>query len=88
MEREYCLYKYVDRTTGVPVYVGQSQGRLAKGMGVEQRISDHRQDKKFAPHLDTTDIYVTYLENPAEVNAYETALINLYKPVLNVSMKY
>lgn len=76
----YAVYKYV--YNGEIIYVGKTNH------SIKQRISDHANDKKFRKYINDCKIYCAECKNPAHTIIMETYLINKYKPILNVFMKY
>lgn len=78
--KECVIYKYVYHDD--IIYIGKSDSSLIG------RIRGHEKENKFKPYLSDSQIYYFTCLNPAETTIYETFLINKYKPVLNVAMKY
>lgn len=74
------IYKYVYH--GEIIYIGKSDSSIS------DRIIAHETEEKFQKYLKEAEIYYFECKNPAETTIYETALINRYCPVLNVSMNY
>ena len=74
------IYKYVYH--GEIIYIGKSDS------SIPDRIIAHETEEKFQKYLKEAEIYYFECKNPAETTIYETALINRYRPVLNVSMNY
>ena len=74
------LYKYEYK--GEIIYIGKSDN------SIDKRISDHEHESKFKPYLAESKIYYSLCKNAAETTILETYLIDKYKPILNVSMKY
>ena len=74
-----AVYKYVYK--GEIIYVGKSN------YSVSQRISEHKKEAKFKPYIGC-QIYCAKCKNPAHTTILEAYLIDKYKPILNVSMKY
>lgn len=74
------LYKY--EYNGEIIYIGKSDS------SIEKRILDHEREIKFQPYLSKATIYYSLCKNAAETTILETYLIDKYKPILNVSMKY
>lgn len=80
---EHGVYKYVLHDTGEVVYIGKTNSSFdarirthASGVGLEA---------KFLEYKDKCDIFVAHLPNTVETDIMERALINEYKPVLNVA---
>jgi excinuclease UvrABC nuclease subunit len=75
-----CVYKYVYNDE--IIYIGKSDISLCA------RLNCHKTEVKFKPYIKESKIYYAELSNPAMSTIFETYLINKYKPILNVSMKY
>ena len=83
--RECGVYKFVFTVTQQVVYIGKTEDSF------KNRIDAHYRgkgvDAKFLPYVQGgCEVYICKLANNAEkglVSNLETALINLYKPVLN-----
>ena len=83
--RECGVYKFVHSLTQQVIYIGKTEDSF------KNRIDAHYRgkgvDAKFLPYTkDGCEVYIHRLVNNAEkrlVGSLETALINLYKPVLN-----
>ncbi len=78
MVKEHGLYKYV--YDGQIIYIGKSNN------SIKSRINGHKKERKFQPYLDKAMIYFCLLPNSAETDIMEKALINHYKPILNVDL--
>ena len=84
-KRDCGVYKFVHSLTQQVIYIGKTEDSF------KNRINAHYRgkgvDAKFLPYTkDGCEVYVHRLVNDAEkrlVGSLETALINLYKPVLN-----
>lgn len=74
--KEHGLYKYVYNEQ--IIYIGKSNSNI------KNRINGHKRESKFRPYLDKAEIYVCKLPNSTETDLMEKALINRYKPILNV----
>lgn len=74
------VYKYVYNDE--IIYVGKSD------TDISLRIHAHTFEEKFLPYLSDCKIYYALCKNPAHTTILETYLINKYKPILNVAMKY
>ncbi len=76
------LYKYV--CNGEVIYIGKSNYNIGK------RIAHHRTEVRFKPYLSDDDlqIFTCNLPNKTETDLVEKALINQYKPILNISDNY
>lgn len=79
----YYLYKYV--VDDEIIYIGKSKN-------IHQRIAQHNSgtglDEKFKPYLKDCKIFVAECVNSVEMDLMERALINQYKPKLNVADKF
>ena len=78
--KEHGLYKYV--YNGQIIYIGKSNN------SIKSRINGHKKEDKFQPFLDKSKIYVCMLPNSTETDLMEMALINHYKPILNVQFNH
>lgn len=78
--KKCVIYKYVYHDD--IIYIGKSDSNLIS------RIQSHEKESKFQPYLKDALIYYFDCNNPAETMIFETVLINKYKPILNVAMKY
>ncbi len=84
-KRDCGLYKFVHSLTQQVIYIGKTEDSF------KSRIDAHFRgkglDEKFLPYTkDGCEVYIHRLVNNAEkklVGNLETALINLYKPILN-----
>lgn len=78
------LYKYIYKDK--IIYIGMSNAKVG---GIEERVGSHSREDKFIPYLQDKDslqiVYVTLPKHNNLVKAFETGLINQYKPVLNVA---
>lgn len=74
----HYVYKYVK--DGEIIYIGKSDTDL------HSRIKAHLYEEKFQPYLDA-DVYYCVLANATMSDVVESALINEYKPKLNVAKK-
>lgn len=76
----FFIYKYV--VSDEIIYIGITTD-------IVRRIHKHERcrgiDSKFKPYIDKADIYVHECSKESEMRALETILIDIYKPVLNVS---
>ena len=73
------VYKY--ECAGEVIYVGKTDSSFS------DRIKKHSFEKKFAPYLDASKIYVCEIADERECDFIETLLINQYRPMLNNSKK-
>lgn len=78
--KEHLIYKYVYKNE--VIYIGKTDSSLYV------RIKGHEKEEKFKPYLSGSIVYYFRCNNRAETTIYETALINKYKPLLNVQNKY
>lgn len=76
--KEHGLYKYV--YYGEIIYIGKSNNSILS------RIKGHAKEKKFKPYLEKAKIYYCMLPNSSETDIMEKALINQYKPILNIDL--
>ena len=76
----YYIYKYVYNDE--IIYIGKTNVCLVN------RIDCHAREEKFKGYLDDCQIFYFECKNSAETTIMECYLINKYKPILNVSMKY
>lgn len=74
----HYVYKYVK--DGEIIYIGKNDTDL------HSRIKAHSFEEKFHPYLDA-DVYYCVLANATMSDVVESALINEYKPKLNVAKK-
>lgn len=79
-EKGYYIYKYVYNND--IIYIGKSDSSIIN------RINCHSREEKFQPYLNSCKIFYFECKNNAETTIMECYLINKYKPILNVSMKY
>lgn len=81
--KHHGLYKFVTNDTDEIIYIGKTNNNI------KSRIADHIRgkglDEKFNAYKDKYKIYVSLLPNAVETDILERALINKYKPVLNVT---
>lgn len=86
MSKHHGLYKFVTCDTNETIYIGKSNNNL------KSRVADHIRgkgiDEKFNAYKGNYKVYVTFLPNTAETDILERALINKYKPILNVTDNY
>jgi predicted GIY-YIG superfamily endonuclease len=86
MSKHHGLYKFVTCDTNEIIYIGKSNNNL------KSRVADHIRgkgiDEKFNAYKGNYKVYVTFLPNTAETDILERALINKYKPILNVTDNY
>ena len=76
--KEHGLYKYVYKDE--IIYIGLSNS------SIRSRIEGHSREDKFQPYLDKCKIFVyDNMPNSTETILAEKALINKYKPILNVT---
>lgn len=80
MERQYCIYRYIDKNTSEILYVGKTDTIL------DRRIIQHKSEDKFRNI--NADIEYIELNNSMETRFLEFYFINKWKPALNVSDKY
>ena len=78
----YFVYKYV--VSDEIIYIGIARD-------IVRRVREHARcqglDSKFEPHVNKAEIYVHRCSTESEMRALETLLIDLHKPILNVSGK-
>lgn len=83
MSKHHGLYKFVDKESEEIIYIGKTNNDL------KSRVMDHVRgkglDAKFNTYKGKYKIYVCFLPNATETDILERALINKYKPVLNVT---
>lgn len=72
---KYYVYKYV--FDDEIVYIGKSKN-------IDMRIKQHETEEKFKPYIKKCKIYAAECVNSVEMDLIERALINQYKPILNV----
>lgn len=72
---KYYVYKYV--FDDEIVYIGKSKN-------IDARIKQHEAEEKFKAYIKRCKIYVAECVNSVEMDIIERALINQYKPILNV----
>lgn len=79
-KKEYYIYKYV--YYGAIIYIGQT-------ISLDHRHIQHMNEKQFL-ELDKNKLKLYYFKvnHSAEMNIWETLLINKYKPVLNRKSKF
>lgn len=86
MSKHHGLYKFVTCDTNEIIYIGKTNNNL------NSRVADHIRgkgiDEKFNAYKGNYKVYVTFLTNTVETDILERALINKYKPVLNVTDNY
>ena len=86
MSKHHGLYKFVTCDTNEIIYIGKTNNNL------KSRVKDHIRgkgvDEKFNAYKNNYKVYVSFLPNKVETDIMERALINKYKPVLNVVDKY
>ena len=76
--KEHGLYKYIYNDE--IIYIGLSNS------SIRSRIEGHSREDKFQPYLDKCKIFVyDNMPNSTETILAEKALINKYKPILNVT---
>lgn len=80
MVAEHFVYKYLWNNRAV--YIGKVDSDLYR------RVEEHAREEKFQPYLDTAEIFCIPLANQTETTFLELYLINKYKPILNVAVKY
>lgn len=73
------IYKYVLKDE--IIYIGKTKN-------LDNRIYQHSMEEKFKPHLKESVIFYFECANSVEMDLIERALINQYKPKLNVYDKH
>lgn len=76
---EHYVYKYVK--DGKVIYVGKTNRSL------KARIDAHAKEEKFVPYF-PCEIWISAFNNAAQVNGWESLLIDAYQPVLNITDKF
>ena len=86
MTKQHGIYKYVTINTNEIIYIGKTNNSFIN------RIDRHNRgygiDEKFNAYKDNYKVYIAYLPNATETDIVERALINKYKPILNVIDNY
>ena len=86
MTKQHGVYKYVTIDTNEIIYIGKTNNSFIR------RIDDHNRgygiDEKFNAYKDNYKVYIAHLPNATETDIVERALINKYKPILNVNDNY
>lgn len=86
MTKQHGVYKYVTIDTNEIIYIGKTNNSFIS------RIDNHNRgygiDEKFNAYKDNYKVYIAHLPNATETEIVERALINKYKPILNVIDNY
>lgn len=72
----YYIYRYIERNQ--VIYVGKTKRDL------QERIEEHKSDRKFMPHLAASKIEYFTVPTQVEMDIAEKYYINKYRPMLNV----
>ena len=86
MTKQHGVYKYVTIDTNEIIYIGKTNNSF------RSRIDNHNRgygiDEKFNAYKENYKVYIAHLSNATEADIVEKALINKYKPILNVNDNY
>lgn len=82
MNKEHGVYKFVEKESGRIVYIGKSNSSIDNR--IIAHLSGRGLDEKFRKYKGKCDIFTAILPNSVETDLIERALINEFKPELNV----